>query len=87
MASDRLDASEPYPWFRPSAGAQSVPTRKETDKSFMTNDLVNCRVNRSDLGSEAKRRELQDIMSQACWANPLIRAVYGETNAKEEVTE
>ena len=53
----------------------------------MTNDLVNCRVNMSCSGSEAKRRELQDIMSQACWANPLIRAVYGETNAKEEVTE
>ena len=53
----------------------------------MTKDLVNCRVNMSDPGSEAKGRELQDIMSQAGWANPLIRAVHGGTNAKEGVNE
>ena len=52
----------------------------------MTKDLVNCRVNMSCSGSEAKGRELQDIMSQACWANPLIRAVNGETSAKDAVT-
>ena len=87
-ASDRPDdACEPHRWSRLFTGAQVVPTPRPTYKSFILNTLNDFQAKRSGTDCDAESGGRRAIMSQVRETDPLIRAIHGETDATQTVTE